>query len=61
MAHVYNWNGDLVEVLWVYCNRCGCQFVEDVYDGKCPECGRVDDYCTEAEVQEAEAKLYGEA
>lgn len=59
MAHVRNWNGDLVEVQWVYCNACGCQYVEEVHEGKCPECGS-HSYCTDEEVQEAERDLFGD-
>lgn len=60
MAHVKNWNGDLVEVQWVFCNHCGTEFVEEVYEGKCPVCGTVDNYCTEAEVRQAEDELFPE-
>jgi predicted ATP-dependent serine protease len=56
---VRNWNGDLVEVNWVYCNACGTQYVEEVYEGKCPECGS-HSYCTDEEVAEAERELFGD-
>lgn len=55
--YVRNWNGDLEQVNWVYCNHCGCQFVEEVHDGKCPECGTWDNYCTAEEVEQAEQAM----
>ena len=58
MAYVRNWNGDLVEVEWVYCNHCGTEFVEEVFEGKCPVCGS-HSYCTEEEVEQAGDEMFG--
>ena len=55
--YVRNWNGDLEEIHWVYCNWCGTQFVEEVYEGKCPVCGS-HSYCTEEEVRQAEDEMF---
>ena len=43
-SKVYNWNGDLVDVHWVTCDNCGCEFVEEVHEATCPSCGAFDQF-----------------
>lgn len=57
---VRNWNGDLVEVEWVFCNWCGTEFVEEVYEGKCPVCGTFGNFSTEEEVRQAGDEMFGD-